>query len=126
MSVIKHALLVTAVFLAGPCLAGDTIRLSEPVEATAEYETFGSPHDDAVPLVSLERVADGDESLVGETVSVVTQVKEVCQKKGCFFIAVNLPVASPSTEPSAEISIGPASMRTRSRRLLPRRGSSNA
>lgn len=90
MKIIRIVFIAAALLAADACLATEeqtVIRLSEPVEATAEYETFGAPLNDAVPQVALEQIARGDESLIGETVSVVTRIKEVCQKKGCFFIA---------------------------------------
>ncbi|MBT8081358.1 MAG: DUF4920 domain-containing protein [Gammaproteobacteria bacterium] len=81
---------MSGLLVSGAGLAADqekVIRLSEPVEQTAEYETFGSPLDDAVPAVDLEQVTASGEELVGKTVRVVTRVSEVCAKKGCFFIA---------------------------------------
>jgi hypothetical protein len=56
------------------------IRLSEPVEQTADSETFGASLDESVPMVTLEELAsDGGDY--------VERVSQVCQKKGCFFIA---------------------------------------
>lgn len=79
------------VFIAtGISLAADeneVIRLSEPVEQTADFETFGSLLDEAVPMVALEDLAKNGGDFVGHPVRVVTRVAEVCQKKGCFFIA---------------------------------------
>jgi len=63
------------------------IRLSEPVEQTAESETFGAPLDQSVPEVSLEQIAGDGGSYVGESVRVAARVSQVCRKKGCFFIA---------------------------------------
>ena len=89
----RYALAIATIsgfLMCGAGLAADegkVIRLSEPVEQTADYETFGSPLDDAVPDVKLEQVATAGDDLVGKTVRVVTRVSEVCAKKGCFFIA---------------------------------------
>jgi hypothetical protein len=83
---------ITAIALltAGATLAADdtkVIRLSEPVEQTADFESFGARLDESVPAVSLEKlVADGGR-YVGQPVRVVARVAKVCQKKGCFFIA---------------------------------------
>jgi hypothetical protein len=65
----------------------DVIRLSEPVEQTADFETFGSLLDEDVPMVALEKLAKNGDAFVGHPVRVVARVAEVCQKKGCFFIA---------------------------------------
>lgn len=87
---LKFAALVVALAAAGASLAGEeaqVIRLSEPVAQTADSETFGSPLDEAVTAVSLEQIAGDGESYVGQSVRVEARVSEVCQKKGCFFIA---------------------------------------
>src|SRR5210317_1608769 len=65
----------------------EVIRLSEPVEQTADFETFGSLLDEAVPVVALENLAKNGGDFVGRPVRVIARVSEVCQKKGCFFIA---------------------------------------
>ena len=84
--------LITALALgaAGTSLANDeakVIRLSEPVEQTADFETFGAVLDESVPAVSLADIADDGEQHVGHSVRVIARVAEVCQNKGCFFIA---------------------------------------
>ena len=79
-----------ALVTAGASLATDeakVIRLSEPVEQTADTESFGAPLDESVQAVSLEALASDGGSYVGQSVRVVARVAQVCQKKGCFFIA---------------------------------------
>lgn len=63
------------------------VRLSEPVEKTPEYETFGKPMDLSVAMVTLEDIATDGDRYVDKTVRVATRVSRVCRKKGCFFIA---------------------------------------
>ena len=63
------------------------IRLSEPVMQTADFETFGALLDESVPMVTLENLAKDGGGYVGRPVRVEARVAEVCQKKGCFFIA---------------------------------------
>ncbi len=65
----------------------DVIRLSEPVETTPEYETFGAPMDFSVNKVALEDIAVNGDRYTDEPVRVETRVSKVCKKKGCFFIA---------------------------------------
>lgn len=63
------------------------VRLSEPVNVTADYEEFGGTipaGQEPVTLAAL--VADG-ESALGKTSVVEARVSRVCRKKGCFFIA---------------------------------------
>ena len=87
---LRFAALAIGLFAAGASLGGEqaeVIRLSEPVAQTADSETFGSPLDEAVPAVSLEQIAGDGERFVGQSVRVEARVSEVCQKKGCFFIA---------------------------------------
>lgn len=84
------AVLSSALLAASTSLAAEeaqAIRLSEPVEQTADWETFGSPLDETVPVVTLEQLASNGERYEGKPVRVSARIAEVCQKKGCFFIA---------------------------------------
>ena len=84
---IKRILAIFAVsLLFTGAYAGEVVRLSEPVATTDTTETFGSALDEGVPLVEL---VDIGATNVGETVRVEARVSQVCQKKGCFFIAVD-------------------------------------
>jgi len=77
-------------FASGIAVAGDqqkVIRLSEPVEQTPGYETFGSLPDESASAVSLTEIVKHGDRFAGQTVRVDAKVAEVCQKKGCFFIA---------------------------------------
>jgi len=64
----------------------EIVRLSEPVETGEDYEVFGSPFDsDAQPL-SLTELINQSKKLEGQQVIADGTIKEVCQKKGCFFM----------------------------------------
>ena len=81
---------VLAFLFAGTSLAAgreNVIRLSEPVETTPEYETFGAPMDFSVARVALEDIATDGDRYTDKIVRVETRVSKVCKKKGCFFIA---------------------------------------
>lgn len=65
----------------------DVVRLSEPVEATAAYEVFGAPMADKSAGLTLSDVIQGGDDYLDKSVRITTEVVEVCQKKGCFFIA---------------------------------------
>jgi len=63
------------------------VRLSKPVHATEAYEDFGSVLPESEYSRSLaEAIARLDE-LAGKPVVIETEIQQVCQKKGCFFIA---------------------------------------
>ena len=68
--------------------ASAVLRLSEPVEATAEYETFGGATLDAdARTLALQELLSEPERYLGQPIQLNTRVAQVCQKKGCFFIA---------------------------------------
>lgn len=82
---------LAALMLLSPIGAGadesGVVRLSEPVEATDTHETFGASMPEAGHAMALaDLLADADRYLDRE-VKVTTSVAQVCQKKGCFFIA---------------------------------------
>ncbi len=72
--------------------AGDSgvIRLSEPVEVTDAYETFGAPLP-AADAMSLAAVIEDADRYADADVQITVKVKQVCQKKGCFFVAQDGP-----------------------------------
>ena len=73
----------------GMAVAAEVIRLSEPVERTPTHEVFGAKLDDKAPGMSLSELLAAEERHAGEVVRVTTRVSQVCQKKGCFFIATD-------------------------------------
>ncbi|MEM6708487.1 MAG: DUF4920 domain-containing protein [Pseudomonadota bacterium] len=62
------------------------LRLSEPVASDDTTETFGSLIPDA-PVIALRDVLARAEDHVGQPLVVSSRVGQVCQKKGCFFVA---------------------------------------
>ena len=85
------SMLLAALMLLSPIGAaaddGGVVRLSKPVEATDTHETFGASLPEAGHAMTLaDLLADADRYLDRE-VKVTTSVAQVCQKKGCFFIA---------------------------------------
>lgn len=87
---LKAVLLSATLLAAGIAPAADSpvpVRLSEPVAQTEESETFGSPLDESVPGVSLRQLVEDSDSYLGKPVKVAVRVAQVCQKKGCFFVA---------------------------------------
>ncbi|MGW8369308.1 MAG: DUF4920 domain-containing protein [Gammaproteobacteria bacterium] len=63
------------------------VRLSEPVTVTDGYEIYGAPLEISSQAVSLEEAVERVEENVGKEVVISTMVAQVCQKKGCFFVA---------------------------------------
>lgn len=86
----RHPALLLACGLLCGVANADVVRLSEPVEATDTYETFGAPlpldprAPGPIPLSTL--LTNGAEHL-DSPILVETRVAQVCQAKGCFFIA---------------------------------------
>ncbi|SMO37350.1 DUF4920 domain-containing protein [Gracilimonas mengyeensis] len=66
---------------------GEVVRLSEPVTVTESYEVFGSEVADWEAPVTLSALIADQKVWADKEVTVKTEVAEVCQKKGCFFIA---------------------------------------
>ena len=80
--------LLAAAFLANAALADDAVvRLSEPVHETETYEDFGAELPEGESLHSLGDARTRIDDLAGQPVLIETEVQQVCQKKGCFFIA---------------------------------------
>lgn len=83
--------LVACVLVAGQLAwANDeqkVIRLSEPVEVTDTHETFGAAMPEATEPVALAALVAQHEEYADKSVVVVARVSQVCQKKGCFFVA---------------------------------------
>lgn len=82
--------LVVALGLGAGLSRGETIRLSQPVVEDARSETFGAPMPEAqadVPALPLKEVVTRAEELLGRELLVTARVAQVCQMKGCFFVA---------------------------------------
>ena len=80
---------IAALLTALPVAAGDgtVIRLSEPVAVSDDAETFGALIDEDATRVRLGDLLENPESFVGKPILTSARVSQVCQKKGCFFIA---------------------------------------
>ncbi|MEM1436334.1 MAG: DUF4920 domain-containing protein [Pseudomonadota bacterium] len=84
----RYLLLAAMLSTLHPIIAAtDPLRLSEPVEVTSTFEVFGAPMQDKSPGQSLQALIDNADELNGQTIRLTSTVKQVCQKKGCFFIA---------------------------------------
>ncbi len=82
---ILTALLLT--FLAAVGTAGEVVRLSEPVLSDDTSETFGGTLPADAEVRRLAEVIEESGRWLGEPVVVTARIGQVCQKKGCFFIA---------------------------------------
>ncbi|MEM1175675.1 MAG: DUF4920 domain-containing protein [Pseudomonadota bacterium] len=65
------------------------VRLSDPVTVTDQYETFGQALVVDSEIRGLADVMSNAESLTDQRLLIETRVSQVCQKKGCFFIATD-------------------------------------
>ena len=83
---------LTSVLFVSTVLAGgvstDVLRLSEPVEMGSNYEVFGDPMPNKSAGLSLIDLIDQKQSHLGKEVRVTAKIAQVCQAKGCFFIAI--------------------------------------
>lgn len=84
---LRHPCLLLMLALTASAASGDVVRLSEPVEATETHETFGSPLPEQPDEISLTTLLDNGQQYLDQAVVVRTRVAQVCQAKGCFFIA---------------------------------------
>lgn len=67
--------------------ATDVKRLSQPVVTDEVSETFGEPLNKNLPKVTLA-TATSDANYLGKEILIESRVGQVCQKKGCFFVAM--------------------------------------
>ncbi len=88
---ILATLAIIAVVRATPAWADSkVVRLSDPVTVTEHYEVFGAPMGSQASQregMTLQALLEDAASHLNEEVTVTTRVAQVCQKKGCFFIA---------------------------------------
>lgn len=65
----------------------EVVRLSEPVQVTETHEIFGAEVSEWNEGMDLVSIIKSSEELAGKEITLETKVAEVCQKKGCFFVA---------------------------------------
>jgi len=63
------------------------IKLSEPMQVTETYEVYGEKIGDFDQPISLISLINSSTNLENKNVVVKTSIAEVCEKKGCFFVA---------------------------------------
>jgi len=69
-------------------LADDAVvSLSEPVIETETHADYGTALPASKVLHSLSEAIAQLDDLAGQSVVIETEIQQVCQKKGCFFIA---------------------------------------
>ena len=71
----------------GNATANEVVRLSEPVASDAVSETFGALMPDTEESHRLPELLATAETVGEKPVLLRTEIAQVCQKKGCFFIA---------------------------------------
>lgn len=83
----QGALLAMTLIVCLGSVQAEVLRLSDPISSDPGSETFGAPLPDAMELKTLAEVLDKPARFTGKQLLVTAQVDQVCQKKGCFFIA---------------------------------------
>lgn len=86
-AIIAGFLILAAVVGSQLSLAGSAKRLSEPVEIDAKSETFGARFVVKGETLNLKQAVQDTDCEADKQVTVKTKVSQVCQTKGCFFIA---------------------------------------
>ncbi len=81
------AVLAILLSLSSASFSGSAKRLSEPVETDEFSETFGTRFVVKGETLGLKKAMQDQVCTEGKDVTVKTQVSQVCQAKGCFFIA---------------------------------------
>lgn len=61
----------------------------EPVETGENYEVYGSEFPDDTQFFALNYLIENSSVFDGQQVATTGIIKQVCQKKGCFFILTN-------------------------------------
>ncbi|MDZ7681781.1 MAG: DUF4920 domain-containing protein [Fodinibius sp.] len=64
----------------------EVISLSDPVETTDDYEVYGSKFEASEQPLSLENLLAKSDTYKNKQVVAKGKIKQVCQKKGCFFM----------------------------------------
>lgn len=64
----------------------EEVPLAEPVETGENYEVYGSEFPDDQQYFALGYLIRNSNVFKGKEVATTGTIKEVCQKKGCFFI----------------------------------------
>lgn len=88
----RHGILIVALLVVltdAASASSDTkaLRLSEPVASDSNAETFGALLDESLPQKRLGELLTSPDDWLGKQVRIEARVSQVCQKKGCFFIA---------------------------------------
>lgn len=64
----------------------EVVQLSDPVMETSEYSVFGSEFNKKLPAIALSTLVNRADQFDTKTVTTEGTIKQVCQKKGCFFM----------------------------------------
>lgn len=85
----KIALFSIIALISLPVIAQNdkVVRLSDPVVETETYEVFGEEVEEWGQTQTLASLISSQDTYSGQEIMLETEVAEVCQKKGCFFIA---------------------------------------
>ncbi len=85
----KFLIALFAAILSATAFAQDAevVRLSEPVEETETYEIFGAAVSSWGEPVTLTELISNADTFINKEITLETEVAEVCEKKGCFFVA---------------------------------------
>ena len=75
------------IFCVSSASMAEPVRLSKPVFTGKGFEVFGQLIEKPGKLLSLQQLLHNADTHHGTEVYLSTEVGQVCQKKGCFFVA---------------------------------------
>lgn len=89
--IMKKILLVTlglviAVNIAFAQKSDEVVQLSEPVESGEDYEVYGAEFPDDAQFFALGYLIRNSNIFQEQEIATSGTIKQVCQKKGCFFL----------------------------------------
>ncbi len=84
----KRSIILALLAITMGSTLADVIRLSEPVQSDETSETFGAPIQELPTLVSLADILNEPDKYTRTSFGLEAKVAKVCQKKGCFLIAM--------------------------------------
>ena len=84
----SRSVLLFAMVISTTLASREAIRLSEPISETDAYEIFGSLPELQNRGLSLTKIVSQADRHHGQFVRITTNISKVCQRKGCFLIAV--------------------------------------
>lgn len=86
LALLVFCFLITVNFSYAQSDNDEVVKLSEPVEKGENYKVYGSEFPDEAQYFALGYLIRNSDVFKGQEIATKGTIKQVCQKKGCFFI----------------------------------------